>query len=146
MSLKYMISFAEVGFGFARRTSSIEVPPSLRVHDVIRLACEDYNTKGTHVKPTAAAAAAVGKAHHLLRADDVYLASSEGEKIDSEKYIDGTLRSENYYLIKMVSVHGTWTGLVMMLNNHLKYDCVRKGNETVSTGFCRSPVPPGYPS
>jgi hypothetical protein len=99
MSVKLLVSFGELGYGFAKKISKLEVPASWtsskKVSDIVKFVCEDYN-KST--APVAAAAASV----QLLRADDVYLSSSDGDRVDSEQ-LCGQLSSGSY-IIKMVII------------------------------------------
>lgn len=100
MSIKLLISFGELGYGFARKVSKIEVPASWTnsrpIADIIMLVCEDYNK----TKAGGSAIAADSTSHAVLDANEVYLASSDGSRIDPTELCSRL--STGDYFIKMV--------------------------------------------
>lgn len=133
MSIKLMISFGDLGYGFIRKVSSIEIPfswtNSRTISDVIKLVCEDYNTSKLS-KAVASTAAA-----QPLNASDVYLASSDGKKLNSED-LCGRL-TDGAYFIKMVCICKSFS------TDYFRQLYTRSGNSSKSTGLLASPANPG---
>lgn len=102
MSIKLLISFGELGYGYVRKVSKVDVPASWKnsktVLDIIAFVCEDYNKNKPVEPPTTAAS--VADSRRVLAAADVYLASSSGRIMNPDDPC-GNLEPGEYF-IKMV--------------------------------------------
>jgi hypothetical protein len=90
--LRLLIHFGEVGYGFPHISSTISVPivdkSTKKVHDIIKLICDDYNHKSN--------------SQPFLSEDDIYLKTSRNDEIDPELLCSDAFEDKGSYIVKMV--------------------------------------------